>query len=153
MRLLFPVLLALSACQAKATPEDLPSLEIVSIYFSDGDSGRATLSDETVIKFRVNDIDAPETGGVGAAIGGAKCEEERALGYEAKAWAVEYTRGADLDITGDHGEDRYGRKIIDLTANGSDIGKAGIAVGVYRSWKHDGNRQLEKRPLWCFDHP
>ena len=38
---------------------------ISSIYWSDGDSGRINGS----IKFRLNDIDAPETGGVGAAIG------------------------------------------------------------------------------------
>ena len=42
-----------------------------------------------VLKFRLNDIDAPETGGVGAAIGGAKCEKERELGF----------------ITDDHGDE------------------------------------------------
>ncbi len=108
-----------------------------------------TLSTGEIVPFRINDIDAPETGGVGAAIGGAKCEAERALGYEAKAWAVEYTRGADLDVTGDHGQDRHGRNIYDLAANDNDVGQSGIEAGVYKSWKHDGKRQLEKRPQWC----
>jgi len=143
--------LFLAACQvpAQVTSENLIKPNIQSIYWSDGDSGRATLSDGTVIKFRINDIDAPETGGVGAAIGGAKCEAERAMGYEAKAWAVEFTRGVDLEITGDHGEDRYERKILDLAANDNDIGQAGIEAGVYQSWRHDGKRQLEPRPDWC----
>ncbi|NNE56874.1 MAG: hypothetical protein HKN36_02095 [Hellea sp.] len=93
--------------------------------------------------------DAPETGGVGAAVGGAKCEAQRELGFEVKSWAVELTCNADLTITKTHGDDRYDRLIIDLAANGQDIGKAGVSVGVYQSWKHDGKKQLEPRPFWC----
>ena len=122
---------------------------IRSIYWSDGDSGRITLESGEVLKFRLNDIDAAETGGVCAAIGGAKCEKERALGYEAKEWAVEYTRGVPVKITGDHGDDRHGRNIFDLSARGQDVGQAGIDAGVYVSWKHDGKRALEPRPKWC----
>ena len=122
---------------------------IASIYWSDGDSGRITLKDGTIIKFRLNDIDAPETGGVGAAIGGAKCEKERELGYLAKEWAVEYTRDVSVTITADHGEDRHGRNIFDLAANDNDVGQAGIEAGVYGSWKHDGKKALEPRPEWC----
>ena len=57
-----------------------------TIYWSDGDSGRID-----GMPFRLADIDAPETGGVGAR-GGAKCESERELGFAAKAWVVELTR-------------------------------------------------------------
>ena len=92
---------------------------------------------------------APETGGVGAAIGGAKCEKERELGYLAKEWAVTFTKDAETLITGNHGQDRYDRHIFDLSANGQDVGQAGIAAGVYGSWKHDGKKALEKRPMWC----
>ena len=46
---------------------------VTDLYSSDGDSGRANR-----VKFRLADIDAPETGGVGAP-GGAKCEAEREL--------------------------------------------------------------------------
>lgn len=151
-----PIILAVAiltstACQAPAqvTPQNLIEPEIQSIYWSDGDSGRITFDNGETIPFRVNDIDAPETGGVGAAVGGAKCEAEREKGYESKAWAVDYTRGADLDITGDHGDDRYDRKIVDLAANDNDIGQAGIDAGHYQSWRHDGKRQLEARPVWC----
>lgn len=65
--------LALVACsQAQFAPVseaqayDQPA-DIRSIYWSDGDSGRITLENGEVLKFRLNDIDAPETGGVGAA--------------------------------------------------------------------------------------
>ena len=146
------ILVACSQAQFSPAPEaqayEQPA-DIQSIYWSDGDSGRITLENEEVLKFRLNDIDAPETGGVGAAIGGAKCEKERELGFEAKEWAVEYTRGVPVKITGDHGEDRYGRNIFDLAANDNDVGQAGIAAGVYGSWRHDGKRALEPRPEWC----
>lgn len=68
---------------------------VQEIYWSDGDSGRI---DGT--RFRLADIDAPETGGVGAR-GGAKCEGERELGFAAKEAIVEMTRprGRSLVVT------------------------------------------------------
>ena len=138
------VVLTANCAQAQSEPR-----EIKSIYWSDGDSGRITLQSGEVLKFGLNDIDAPETGGVGAAIGGAKCEKERELGFEAKEWAVEFTRDVEIVITDDHGDDRHGRNIFDLAANDNDVGQAGIAAGVYGSWRHDGKRALEPRPRWC----
>lgn len=130
-----------SGCAAQANPDLLP---VQSIYWSDGDSGRIDGK-----PFRLNDIDAPETGGVGAAIGGAKCELERELGFQSKAWAVQITRENPVYIIKTHGEDRYGRLIIDLSVNGQDMGAIGIESGMYQSWKHDGKKTLEPRPKWC----
>ena len=145
--------LALAACSQEGFVPDAQAYDqsdlISSIYWSDGDSGRITLQSGEVLKFRLNDIDAPETGGVGAAIGGAKCEKERELGFEAKEWAVEFTRDVEIVITDDHGDDRHGRNIFDLAANDNDVGQAGIDAGVYGSWRHDGKRALEARPRWC----
>ena len=151
LTILAALCVALASCsQASiATPTVEQSNQIKSIYWSDGDSGRITFDNGETIPFRISDRDAPETGGVGSAIGGAKCEKERELGYASKGWVVEYTRGADLVITGDHGADRYGRKIIDLSANGQDLGDTGIELGHYRSWRHDGKKSLEPRPDWC----
>lgn len=114
-----------------------------SIYWSDGDSGRID-----GVKFRLANVDAPETGGVGAR-GGAKCEYERELGFEAKAFMVELTREAELVITSNSGPDRYEREVITLSANGQDIGEAGIAAGHLGPWPHRGRRALTKKPNWC----
>ena len=105
--------LMMAGCAAPAAVPEPAS----SIYWSDGDSGRIDGVD-----FRLANVDAPETGGVGAR-GGADCEAERALGYEAKAFIVELTRGAELEITARYGADRYDRIVIDLSAGGVDVGK------------------------------
>lgn len=116
-----------------------------SIYWSDGDSGRID-----GMKFRLADVDAPETGGVGAR-GSAKCEAERALGFDAKAFMVELTRDAELVITSNSGPDRYDRDVITLSADGVDVGQAGIAAGHLGPWPHKGRRALAEKPDWCGD--
>ena len=146
LSILFLSCIVLTASCAKAQNE--PS-QIHSIYWSDGDSGRIKFDNGETVKFRLNDKDAPETGGVGAAIGGAKCEKERELGFTSKGWVVEYTRGAELKVTGKHGADRFNRKIIDLSVNEQDLGDYGILLGYYRSWEHDGKKALEPKPDWC----
>ena len=114
-----------------------------SIYWSDGDSGH--INGEP---FRLANVDAPETGGVGAR-GGAKCEAERALGFEAKAFILELTRGADLVIERDYGKDRYDRLVVDLSANGKDVAAAGIAASHLKPWPHENGRALVPKPDWC----
>lgn len=125
-----------------AAPEAVPE-PASSIYWSDGDSGRIDGVD-----FRLANVDAPETGGVGAR-GGADCEAERALGYEAKAFIVELTRGAELEITARYGTDRYDREVIDLSVDGVDVGEAGLAAGHLQPWPHRGNTALTGKPDWC----
>lgn len=100
------------------------------------------------MKFRLADVDAPETGGVGA-IGGAKCEAEREIGFDAKAFMVDLTRDAELVITSNSGPDRYERDVITLSANGVDVGEAGIAAGHLGAWPHKGRRALTRKPDWC----
>lgn len=114
-----------------------------SIYWSDGDSGRIN-----GMKFRLADVDAPETGGVGAR-GGAKCEYERELGFEAKEFMVELTRNADLTITSSSGKDRYEREVVTLAANGLDLAEAGLEAGHLGPWPHRGRRALTDKPDWC----
>lgn len=115
-----------------------------SIYWSDGDSGRINGTD-----FRLADVDAPETGGVGAAIGGAQCERERELGFEAKAFMVELTRGSDLQVTQKEAPDRYGRIVLNLSADGRDVARAGLEAGVLKPWPHDADKALADKPDWC----
>lgn len=93
------------------------------IYWSDGDSGRLGK-----LKFRLANIDAPETGSIKQR-GGAKCEAEREIGFEAKEFIVEFTRGKEIKVTRDYGEDRYDRLVVDLSADGVDVAQAAIAAG------------------------
>ena len=132
--------LALAASAAELLPAGGPK---TSIYWSDGDSGRLN-----GVKFRLANVDAPETGGVGA-YGGAKCEAERELGYEVKAEIVEFTRNADIEISQSYGADRYGREVVKLRVNGSDLVAHGLKTGLYRPWPHKGTRAPAPKPEWC----
>tara|TARA_R110000787_G_scaffold8341_3_gene27856 strand:+ start:3503 stop:3979 length:477 start_codon:yes stop_codon:yes gene_type:complete len=112
-----------------------------SVYWSDGDSGR--LPDGT--KFRLHDVDSPETGSLRQR-GGAKCESERELGYIAKEAAVELTRDGAIVISHAYGPDRYGRQVVDLEVGGMDVAQALISGGTHRAWDYDGGQD---KPDWC----
>ena len=141
----------LSGCtqsQANEAPSATSSISKTydSIYWSDGDSGRLGK-----LKFRLANIDAPETGSMKQR-GGAKCESERAIGYEAKAFIVEFTRNKTISIVRDYGEDRYGRLVVDLEADGADVAKAGVDAGHLKDWLHIKGRAQSPKPDWCADN-
>ena len=141
----------LSGCtpsQAREAPSETSSISKTydSIYWSDGDSGRLGK-----LKFRLANIDAPETGSMKQR-GGAKCESERAIGYEAKAFIVEFTKDKTISIVRDYGEDRYGRLVVDLEADGSDVAKAGVDAGHLRDWLHIKGQAQSPKPDWCADN-
>ena len=137
----------IGGCSALASDKDerpaLVPTTFSKIYWSDADSGR--LGD---LKFRIANKDAPETGSLKQR-GGAKCEAERELGYEAKAYMVGFTKGKVIRITRDYGEDRYGRLVVDLSADGEDVGNAGVETGHLRDWPHKKGRALTPKPDWC----
>lgn len=137
---------ALVGCGTSGSSQ-IPSddLLIGKMYWSDGDSGRLD-----GVPFRLKNVDAPETGGVGAAIGGAKCEHERELGYLAKEFMVTLTANAALTITHNYGPDRYDRNVVDLNADGVDVAVAGIEAGYLKPWPHDSSgKSLSVKPFWC----
>lgn len=106
-------LFVLSAPNANADEPIDYTQPINSVYWSDGDSGRISFESGLKIKFRLNSLDAPETGGVGAAIGGAKCEKERELGFKTKEFIVEFTRGKEIQIINHYGKtDTVGMLLI-----------------------------------------
>jgi len=137
----------LAACSAVATEDTaaapLNSKTYTSIYWSDADSGRLG-----ELKFRIANKDAPETGSLKQR-GGAKCEAERALGYDAKAYMAGFTKGKEIRIARNYGKDRYGRHVVDLTADGVDVGVAGEEAGHLRDWPHKNGRALTSKPDWC----
>ena len=137
------LLFAATACAADQPSNKANSESYSVIYWSDADSGKLGK-----LKFRIANKDAPETGSLKQR-GGAKCEAERALGYEAKAYMVGFTKGKEIRITRDYGEDRYGRLVVDLTADGVDVAEAGEAAGHLRDWPHKNGRALVPKPDWC----
>lgn len=127
-------------------PMDPTSWVVTQIYWSDADSGM--INGE---RFRLSNIDAPETGGVGAAIGAAKCEKERERGFAAKEFMVEFTRDKELKISASYGDDNMPepRLLIDLLANGESVAEKGIEAGFLKAWPHDGTKALAPKPDWC----
>lgn len=122
------------------------------LYWSDGDSGRINGK-----PFRLADIDAPETGAVGAQ-GGAKCEAERELGFAAKEWVVDLTRtgragDAVVVVTDLASVDRYGRQALSLSVDGQLLSTLGIRAGRYRTWPHRNGRAQSPKPDWCAGQP
>ncbi len=130
---------SLSNCASHETQKG----ENPKIYWSDGDSGRIG-----TIKFRLANVDAPETGGVGAR-GGAACEAERKLGFEAKAYMVALSDGNNVTITRNYGADLYGRLVVDLNIDGKDVATLGLSSGHLRAWPHRGSKALTEKPDWC----
>lgn len=131
--------LVIASCASPPSAAD----PVKSLYWSDGDSGSAD-----GIPFRLADVDAPETGRVGSR-GGAKCERERELGYEAKAFIVRKTKGKDLTIIFNGEVDDFGRRVASITADGKDVGGLGIANGHLRPYVFDGKRATMPKPDWC----
>ena len=144
---MLPFLLLLGCSRSTATEAPTAQLTVSktynSIYWSDADSGRLGQ-----LKFRLANVDAPETGSMKQR-GGAKCERERELGYEAKAYMVEFTKDKTIRIARDYGEDRYGRLVVDLEANGSDVTKAGVSAEHLKDWLHINGRAQYPKPDWC----
>lgn len=126
----------LAGCGTNGTPDttELSTYEVFisQIDWSDGDSGRLG-----GVPFRLRDVDAPETGGVGAAIGGAECERERKLGFLAKVFVVTLTGSAAIVVTQNYGPDRFDRNVVDLSADGIDVASAGLEAGHFKPWPHD----------------
>ena len=128
-----------ASASAATTTTEVP----LTVYWSDGDSGR--LSDGT--KFRLHGIDSPETGSMKQR-GGAKCESERALGFEAKEAALELTRGKQVVVSAMRGEDRYDRTVVSLEIDDKDVAALLVAGGTHKTWDYDGR---QKKPDWCAD--
>ncbi|MEM9573058.1 MAG: hypothetical protein AAF996_16450 [Pseudomonadota bacterium] len=137
---------------------ELPSLSdggfppVSEIEWDDGDSGRLRFEGHPFdIDFRVKDWDAPETGGVGAAVGAAKCEQERELGRMAERFVEELTKTGAVKITAAYGRDRTARKrhLVDIAVDDVDLAFTASEAGYLKSWRHEDGTEIESRPNWC----
>jgi len=144
-KLIVYLAITLTACSSDGpTLPETGAATIGKIYWSDGDSGRLD-----GMAFRLANVDAPETGAVNANSGGAKCEKERERGYLAKEFIVSLTGTASISITKSNGPDRYDREVVELSADGIDVAKAGIEAGHLKPWPHENGRALSAKPDWC----
>lgn len=100
----------------------------------DGD----TIDDRAVgIRYRLANIDAPETGD------NAKCEHERRCGERAGAYAVGVIRNANaVTVRKTARIDAYGRCVAFVFVDGKDLGEILVARGLAKSWRG-------KREPWC----
>ena len=96
-----------------------------SVEWVDGMSGRMNGK-----PFRLHNVDAPEAGGVGAPVRAAACEQETELGFAARAFMAELTRGKPVAMTANYGVDARGRQIVDLAVGDSDLAMAGLEAGI-----------------------
>ena len=148
-KLLILGLLALTGFKANASESTVWNKLVRSIYWSDGDSGRLSFYDGQTIKFRLDSVDAPETGGVGAAIGGAKCEKERELGFEVKEYMVELTRNSEVRVAFNQGKDRYDQHVVILTIDNEPIYTEALISGKLKWWPYTNGRADKPKPDWC----
>jgi endonuclease YncB( thermonuclease family) len=104
------------------------------VFVIDGD----TIDDvRTGIRYRFQNIDAPETGD------NALCESERQLGERAKWEAIKLVRAARRIEARPTGEiDQYGRTLAYIIIDGVDLGEALVSRGLARPWQG-------RRELWC----
>jgi len=124
---------AAKAAQEKLTSA-MPGVPVSRLRAIDGD----TLENpQTGARFRVANIDCPETGD------NAKCYRERVRGEQAKEAAETILTSAQaIELRPVGRQDQYGRTLAHIRVDGQDYGELLIARGVARSW--DGTR----RP-WC----
>lgn len=89
------------------------------------------------VRYRVANIDAPETGE------DAKCFKERQRGETAKAAAIQLVRNAQrVEVRQTWRIDRYGRRIAFVIVDGIDLGSLLVKRGLARPWRG-------QRERWC----
>jgi endonuclease YncB( thermonuclease family) len=102
------------------------SLALASPVAVDGD----TLRDAAGERYRVENIDAPETGSR------SECPEERALGQAARAYVESWIAGAhEVEAIPVGRRDRYGRVVARIEIDGVDLGEQLIARGLAQPWR------------------
>ena len=119
-----------------------PEPSITSVRWTDGDSGTLVRADKWELKFRLKDMDAPETDGRRI-----KCDAEKQAGLAAHALAQELTASGAITIARHYGTDSTGRReLVDLAVDGQDIRTLLIEAGVAQPWNYDAG---EPKPDWC----
>ncbi len=106
----------------------------IAPWVIDGD----TIDDlRTGVRYRLANIDAPETGD------NAKCFKERERGELARAVAIRLVRAASIvSVQRTFRTDIYGRRVAFVLVDGEDLGRALTKRGLARPW-------VGLRRKWC----
>lgn len=109
-------------------------IPLTAPWVIDGD----TIDDRaTGVRYRLANIDAPETGD------NAKCFRERARGEMARWEAIRLVRSAAVvSVRRTWRTDIYGRRIAFVLVDGRDLGRLLVIRGLARPWKG-------QREPWC----
>lgn len=137
----FVAAFSLGACFQDPVP---PEAAAVTIWWVDGDSGEID-----GVRFRLADVDAPETGPVGSP-NGARCPAERSLGQETRRFMDRRTQTGALSFSV-LDEDHYGRLVIRLRVDGEDVAQAALEASLLKPWPHVEGRPARPKPDWCGD--
>lgn len=121
---------------AKASLRDAKETAGFRVSWADGDSGWINGT-----AFRLYGVDAPESSPARA-----KCESERRRALDAKKAAQALTAGAEIRVRHIYGEDKYGRELVDISADGRDVASALIGNGHLKYWRYSAG---QKKPVWC----
>ena len=108
----------------------------VIVRWVDGDSGLINGRE-----FRLFGVDAPEGSEFRA-----RCKMERRRANDARHAARNFTTGRHVVVRRSHGFDKYGRELVDLSADGKDVGAALRARGHLKRWNYAGG---QAKPNWC----
>jgi endonuclease YncB( thermonuclease family) len=101
---------------------------------TDGDTLRAACPEPT--RIRIAGIDAPERD---------ECPDPAARATD----ALQALATGPLTVTPLY-QDRYGRTVATVTAQGRDLGQAMLATGLAKAWPHSKTgRALTPRPRGC----
>ena len=79
-------------------------------------------------RVRLNGIDTPETK--------TKNKEEKLAGLRAKKITEDCVKGAKIVVVKTHKDDKYGRILVDLIADGINLNERLVNEGF--AWKYDG---------------
>lgn len=114
-----------------------PARRLSRVYVIDGDTIDAAVENGKVERFRLANIDAPETGE------NARCAHERLAGELATAEARAIVgQGAQISARRTWRIDRFGRRVAFVLVDGADLGESLVRTGFAEPWRGH-------RVRWC----
>lgn len=120
-----------NAASISATSPNTP----LELYWVGGDSG--TIDGRPL---RLRGADAPE-----GSPSRARCNTEQLRADETRSEVRTLTGSGAVEIRKSHCIDKYGREVLSLSVNGSDLASSLIASGYMKRWNYDAG---DTKPGW-----